>query len=140
MKITAKWMGGVGFQAKVRHFPEVWIDEPKEFHGDDRGISSVEYLMVGIAGCLGSSITYCFRNMDIAVSDIDIEVEAKLHHPEPGHPLRIVKLTAKLDVKLEPDQDEELVALCHEKFKKYCVVTQSVIQGIPAIVDVDIHQ
>ncbi len=132
MKITARWAGGVGFKAKVRHFPEIWIDEPPQFHGNDRGISSVEFLLVGIAGCLGSSISYCFRNMEISVEDINIEIEGTLHHPEPGHPLRIVQLKNRLDVKLAPDQDEELVELCLEKFRKYCVVTQSVMQGIPA--------
>lgn len=138
VKVKAKWLDGVGFEANVRHFPPVVVDEPPEFHGDDRGFSSVEYLLVGIAGCLGSSLAYCFRNLQVELKSMEIDVDGKLHHPEPGHPLRVVKIEATMDVEVAPDQDEEMVELCLEKFRKYCVVTQSVVQGIPADVKVNV--
>lgn len=138
VKITSRWINGVGFKAKVRHFPEIWIDEPPQFHGSDRGISSVEFMLVAISGCLGSSIAYCFRNLQVEMEGCEIEVNGKMTHPN-GLPLRIVGVSARIDVTLAPGQDAEHVALCVEKFKQYCVVTQSVVRGIPADIEVNVQ-
>ena len=65
-------------------------------------------------------------------------MEGKLSHQGEGKPLRIVKINTKMDVTIAEDQDPEYIELCAEKFKKYCVLTQSVMQGIPADIDVQI--
>ncbi|MHA1681272.1 MAG: OsmC family protein [Promethearchaeota archaeon] len=139
MKIELEWTGNVGFKARTRQFNNIIIDEPKEFHGTDTGPSAVEYLGIGVGGCLGSSFTYCMQRMEVSVSSINIIMDVKLSHvnlEDGSTPLRIVNINAEILVKLQDPDDEDVLDLCIESFKKYCTVTSSVMAGIPVGVDV----
>jgi uncharacterized OsmC-like protein len=138
MKIELDWTGNIGFTAKTRQFTGLAIDEPEEFHGDDRGPSSVEYLGIAIGGCLGTSFSYCLKKMEVPIKTMRISIDVNLHHVDMDgvNPLRVTGIAAEINVVLENDEDSELLDLCIESYKKYCVVTQSVIAGIP--VDVQI--
>jgi len=140
MKIELDWTGNIGFTAKTRQFEGLAIDEPEEFHGDDRGPSSVEYLGIAIGGCLGTSFSYCLQKMEVPIRAMNISIDVDLHHVDVDETsvLRVTGIAAEIDVTLENDDDSELLDLCTESFKKYCVVTQSVIAGIP--VDVQIKK
>jgi len=67
-----------------------------------------------------------------------IIIDVEMHHADPdaGNALRIKQVNAELDITLENDDDADLFDLCTESFKKYCVVTQSVINGVPVRVDI----
>ncbi|MHA1372577.1 MAG: OsmC family protein [Promethearchaeota archaeon] len=140
MKIHLKWIGNIGFNASTRQFNEILIDEPAEFHGDDRGPSSVEYLGISIGGCIGTSFAYCLKRMELNVDEFDVDVDVKMTHveSEEGNPLRIVKINVNINVKLlDGDDDEDLLNLCIKSVKKYCVVTQSIMRGIPVEISVN---
>ncbi|MFX0102937.1 MAG: OsmC family protein [Candidatus Hodarchaeota archaeon] len=138
MKIEVKWDGNVRFKAKTRQFSNIIIDEPAEFHGDDKGPSSIEYLGVAIGGCLGTSFSFCLQKMEVPIKDMDLVLDVKMTHVEEGdkNPLRIVNIDADINVTLENEEDEDILELCIEAFKKYCVVTQSVMGGIPVNINV----
>jgi uncharacterized OsmC-like protein len=117
------------------------LDEPESFHGADTGPSSAEYLGTSIGGCLGTSFAYCAQHVDLAIKAIKVTVDVELHHEEGETsggkgPLRIAGIKADMAVTLQNDDDADVLELCIESFKKYCVVTQSVMRGIP--VDVKI--
>ncbi len=138
MRINLEWLGGVGFSASTRHFKGITIDEPPEFHGGDRGPSSVEYIGIAIGGCLGTSFAYCLQKMEVAARKIDISIDVEMHHAgnEEKNPLRITGIDAAINVELEDPADAEILDLCIESFKRYCVVTQSVMSGVPVNVSV----
>lgn len=140
MRIELDWMKGVAFTAKARQFT-MQLDEPEDFHGTDTGPSSAEYLGTSIGGCLGTSFAYCAKHVDLPIDAIKVTVDVELHHEDGDAssgkgPLRIVGIKADMAVTLQNDEDADVLDLCIESFKKYCVVTQSVIRGIP--VDVKI--
>ncbi len=140
MLIELDWKKGVAFTAKARQFT-LQLDEPEAFHGADTGPSSAEYLGTAIGGCLGTSFAYCAQHVDLAIEALKVTVDVELHH-EGGDasggkgPLRIAGIKADMAVTLKDGEDADVLDLCIESFKKYCVVTQSVMRGIP--VDVKI--
>nr|MDO8117743.1 OsmC family protein [Candidatus Sigynarchaeota archaeon] len=138
MRIALQWLGGVGFKASTRQFKDIIIDEPPDFHGNDRGPSSVEYIGVAIGGCLGTSFAYCLQKMEVVARRIDLSLDVEMHYAgdEEKNPLRITNIDATITVELENPDDTEILDLCIESFKRYCVVTQSVMGGIPVNVHV----
>jgi uncharacterized OsmC-like protein len=142
MRIELDWTKGVAFTAKARQFT-LQLDEPEAFHGTDTGPSAAEYLGTSIGGCLGTSFAYCARQVDLQIQAIKIAVDVDLHHEggdggEGKGPLRITGAKADMIVTLKDDSDADVLDMCIESFRKYCVVTQSVINGIP--VDVKISK
>ncbi len=137
MRVEVEWMNGIAFTAKARQFT-LQLDEPETFHGTDTGPSAAEYLAVGIGGCLGTSFAHCAKKVDLPIKAIKVIVDVDMHHSgdDGTGPLRITGMTTELAVTLKDDSDIDVFDLCVESFKKYCVVTQSVINGIPVDIKV----
>ncbi len=135
MKVTLDFAGNIGFNIHARKFSLI-SDEPPEFGGDDRGISSVELLLAAVGSCAGTSFAHCLKKLEVKPEDIHVEVNGKMTHPTPGEPMRVVSLNINLSYKIKPGYDPEFLETCVDKFKRYCVVTQSVIGGIPADIQV----
>jgi uncharacterized OsmC-like protein len=134
-RIEAKKLENIAFRVKVKDFPEFIMDEPKAFHGNDRGPSAGEYLLVSIAGCQGVSFQFCLQKFGIEVEDMTVIVESKMTHvfreKYEREILNIVKINVQFDVKLKDPEDEEDLMECFEVYRRYCVVTTSVEHGIP---------
>ena len=137
MRVELDWTKGVAFTAKARQFT-LQLDEPESFHGTDTGPSAAEYLATSIGGCLGTSFAFCVKHVNLPIEAIKVTVDVELHHGgESGtDPLRITSMVAEIAVTLKDDSDADVFDLCIESFRKYCAVTQSVMNGIP--VDVKI--
>ncbi len=127
------WTSNLGFEAEVKDFPTIVIDEPQQFHGDDRGPSSIEYLCVGIGGCMGTSLVYCLKRFKATFSKLAVKAAAEIHHVPPNRMLRVTALHVNFTITPNPATDDNIenIKECYEHFAKYCVVTQSVKQGIP---------
>ncbi|NMC07262.1 MAG: OsmC family protein [Candidatus Lokiarchaeota archaeon] len=137
MRVEVDWTGGIAFTATARQF-SLQIDEPETFHGADTGPSAAEYLAIGVGGCLGTSFAHCARQVDLPIASIKVIVDVDMHHggEDRTRPLRITGMATELVVTLKDESDMDVFDLCVESFKKYCVVTQSVISGIPVDVKV----
>jgi uncharacterized OsmC-like protein len=139
MNVELDWTGGISFTAKARQFT-LKLDEPADFNGTDMGPSPAEYFATSIGGCLGTSFAYCLKNMEVPAKAIKISVNLDMHHSGENRnsPLRITGVSAAIDVTLVNPDDEEILDLCIESFNKYCVVSQSIMAGVP--IDVKISK
>ena len=61
MKVFLDYTKDLHFKASVREFKGLDVDEPVSFHGTNLGPSAVEYLLIGIGGCLGTTFLYCLQ-------------------------------------------------------------------------------
>ncbi|MHA1785753.1 MAG: OsmC family protein [Candidatus Helarchaeota archaeon] len=144
-----KERGALSFDAKVRHFPSLICDEPPEFHGDDTGISSIEYLLVAIGACQGTSFGFAIDKYDAKIKNIEIDVDGEMHHidrkgnldPEKGL-LRLIKIEITFFIEPSDYSEENLenIDMAFRAYKKYCVVTESVRRGIPSALSYEIVQ
>jgi uncharacterized OsmC-like protein len=138
MHVDIDWTGNISFTASCRTFAGLTIDEPMDFHGDDTGPSPAEYLAVGIGSCLGVSLAYACQKMAVKIERLSVGVDLTFEDVEDeGESLeRVTGAAAEIEIQLVNPEDGELLDLCLQSFEKHCVVTQSVMLGIPVTVNV----
>ena len=102
--------------------------------GDDRGPSPSRLLAVAIANCLGASLLHCLRKGRVDVKELEVSAVTTFARNEKGR-LRIERIVVLLDPRVPPDQRDRL-SRCTSIFEDYCIVTESVRQGIDVRVSV----
>jgi uncharacterized OsmC-like protein len=115
-------------------WPRLVMDEPAPL-GEDAGPNAVRVLAAAVGNCLSASTLYCLRRARIDVLGMKTAVRATIVRNEKGR-LRI----GGLEVHIEPlVQDEDIVRMrrCMELFEDFCVVTESVRNGIDVRVAVE---
>lgn len=113
--------------------PGLLVDEPPPLGGGS-GPNPARLLGAAVGSCLGASLLFCLRKARVEVSDLQTTVAGTLVRNERGR-LRI----GALRVQLAPTvalADRPRLARCLELFEDFCVVTESVRQGIAVDVEV----
>jgi len=131
MKVSLNYTENLHFKASARQFNDFSVDEPTPFHGMDLGPSSVEYVLIGIGGCLGTSFIYCLQKRNIKMKSVEIVVDGKLSHVGPKMLLRLTKVDAEIKFKPEENASSEDIFECIKNFREYCIVSNSIVDGLP---------
>ena len=131
MKISLKHSEKLHFIGATRSFTDIHIDEPESFHGTDKGPSSVEYFLIGIGGCVGSTFSYCLQKNSIDLEDLEVLIDAKIKHKGQKFKLMIDSVDIELKFTPKPDQDREKIQSCLADFKQHCVINNSIQEGFP---------
>lgn len=125
-----------GFSFRVRFdeqaWPELVTDEPYPL-GKSRGPNPSRLLAAAIGNCLAASLLFCMQKGGVDVVGMEADVHVDLVRNERKR-LRV----GKVRVHLRPhvDEDEAKLSACLEAFQDFCVVTESVREGIDVDVDV----
>ena len=117
-----------------REIPLLAIDEPAPL-GASRGPNPVRLLGAAIGGCLGASLLFCLRKARVEVRDLRTTVEGTLVRNATGR-LRVSGIRVKLKPAIDAAQGAGLER-CAELFEDYCIVTESVRDGIEISVVVE---
>lgn len=136
MKVTLKYSENLHFTASARHFSDMDLDEPESFHGTDIGPSPVEYFLIGIGGCLGSTFAYCLQKQDVEIDLLEVVVDGQLKHTGPKMGLKLVNIEAELLITAKNEASSDKIEQCIKNFRDYCIVTNSITQGVPLDVKV----
>jgi len=131
MKVSLNYTENLHFKASVRQFNDFNIDEPTSFHGTDLGPSSVEYLLIGIGGCLGTTFMYCLQKRNVKMKSVEIEIDGKLSHVGPKLLLRLTKVDVEIKFIPEENASSEEISECIKNFREYCIVSNSIADGLP---------
>ncbi len=115
------------------HFPEWRLDEPAPL-GHDAFPNASRVLAAAIGNCLSASLLFCARKAKVPLGPIRTRVRTEIRRNERNR-LRIGKVRVDIDPGI-PDAEKERAARCLDLFEDYCVVTQSVRQGIDVQVTV----
>jgi organic hydroperoxide reductase OsmC/OhrA len=109
------------------------VDEPPPL-GEGAGPSASRLLAAAVGNCLSASALYCLQRAHIDVQAMHTEIDVTLTRNEKGR-LRI----GGIAVRMEPEVAEADISRmnrCLEIFEDFCVVTQSVREGIAVDVSV----
>ena len=113
--------------------PDLVVDEHPPL-GAGRGPSPARMLATAVGHCLASSFLFCVRKARVEVRAFTVRVEGTMVRNERGR-LRV----GQLKVRLAPEvhaEDRERIGRCLELFEDFCIVTQSVRQGLKVDVEV----
>jgi len=125
-----------GYEFRVRfdkeQYPELLMDEPAPL-GNDSAPNAARVLAAAIGNCLSASLAFCLSRAKVELLDLKSDVRVELVRNEAKR-LRI----GKVDVTLHPTlATPDALDGCLGVFEDFCIITQSVRQGIDVHVHVD---
>lgn len=133
--ITIEREQGYRFRVKFNRAGMVdLITDEREPLGGGEGPSPGMLLQTAIANCLASSLLFCLEKARLEVKDLEAEVHAVVGRNEEGR-MRIQRVRVRLLPTMEGDGVQKM-GRCLEVFESFCLVTESVRQGLPVDVEV----
>jgi organic hydroperoxide reductase OsmC/OhrA len=108
-------------------FAALVMDEPPPL-GADKGPNAARVLAAAIGNCLSASFLFCARKAHIPLGPIHTEVKVQIVRTT-NRRLRVGKVEVLIDPHLQ-EAEREKARRCVELFEDFCVVSQSVRQGI----------
>ena len=112
--------------------PELFMDEPVPL-GDGNGPNASRVLDSAVANCLSAGLLFCLRKARVDVKSLKTTATATLVRNEKGR-LRVGSIKVSIDPELEGDISR--LGRCLDLFEDFCVVTESVRNGLPIEVEV----
>lgn len=126
-----------GYEFRIRfdkeHYPELTVDEPAPL-GADGGPNPSRLLAAAVGNCLSASLLFCASRARVPVGPVRAKVRAELTRNERGR-LRIARMSVEIDPNI-PEEQRENAKRCLALFEDFCVVTQSVREGLKVDVTV----
>lgn len=102
--------------------------------GEANGPSPARLLAAAVGSCLSASLLFCLRKSRIEVDQLRTTVDTTIARNDRGR-LRIGGIHVRLAPELTAEQRERMQR-CLDLFQDFCIVTESVRQGIPIDVEV----
>jgi organic hydroperoxide reductase OsmC/OhrA len=113
--------------------PPLTLDEPPPL-GAGLGPNAARLLAAAVGNCLAASLLFCLRKARIHVKQLRASVTGDLVRTARGR-LRVGGIRVRLAPDVAPE-DRDRMARCLGLFEDFCIVTESVRQGIPVAVEV----
>lgn len=134
LRVTVEHTGGMAFQVAF-DWPGVepfLLDEPEPV-GEQAGPNASRLLAAAVANCLSASLLFCLRKARAEPGGLRAEATGRLTRNERGR-LRVGELAVEIRVTAAAGQEVPDLGRCPELFEDFCVITESVREGIPIAV------
>src|SRR5688572_26311822 len=112
--------------------PELLSDEAPPL-GEGRGPNPARLLAAAVGNCLAASLLFCLRKARLEPLAVRATVEGGMERNERGR-MRIKELRVRLEPTMDA-ADLPKMTRCVELFEDFCIVTESVREGISVLVD-----
>ncbi|MFW6040490.1 MAG: OsmC family protein [Thermoplasmatota archaeon] len=113
---------------------EVITDETKSVGGDEEGPNPSRLLAGATLNCLMASLIFCLNKKRVELKSMRGKVTGTVNRVDKR--LRVTDLKAEIYPEIN-EKDKEKLEACKKIFEDYCVVTQSVKNGINVNVEVE---
>lgn len=114
--------------------PPILVDELPPL-GEANGPNPARLLAAAVGSCLGSSLLFCLRKSRIEAANLRTTVEGTIVRNERGR-MRIGSMRVRLAPELT-DEQRGRMGRCLDLFQDFCLVTESVRDGITVDVEVE---
>ena len=128
MRRKANYQFEVDFESDL--IPNLLTDEPPSLPGGEgKGPTASMLLAAAVGNCLSASLTFCATKKKVEVLELKTTVKLRRERNENGF-WRISNLEVSLEPIIQGTKDERFEK-CKEIYEDYCIVSQSVKDGIP---------
>jgi uncharacterized OsmC-like protein len=124
---------GLGGEQSHKTAASFDADHPEIFASEDRGITPVEYILVGLASCLTAGVAAVAQNRGIQLRSVESKLEGKMDirgilgiDSDVRNGYDEIKVTFKIDADASKQDIEALVAQSQKRSAVYDVVTNPV--------------
>jgi uncharacterized OsmC-like protein len=141
-KATSKWVNGTHSESTVQGFYGLGgdqshrteyhydLDHPEIFASEDNGATPVEYVLVGLAGCLTAGIAAVAQQRQIQLRSVSATLEGDMNvlgilgaDPEVRNGFSGVRVKYEIDADATPDEVKALVAQSQKRSAVYDIIT-----------------
>lgn len=114
--------------------PELLVDEPAPL-GAGVGPNAARLLGAAVGNCLAASLEFCLQRSRVPLHGMEVTVRGTIVRNEEGR-FRIASVAVTLAPEVAPE-DRERMQRCLDVFEDFCIVTQSVRNGLQVDVTVE---
>jgi uncharacterized OsmC-like protein len=127
---TVEGFFGLGEEQQHRTRYSFDVDHPEIFASEDNGATPVEYVLVGLAGCLTAGIAAVAQNREIQLRRVTATIEGDMDvrgilgmDSDVRNGFSGIKVTYEIDADATPDEIKALVAQSQKRSAVYDVIT-----------------
>jgi uncharacterized OsmC-like protein len=132
-KTNVQGFFGLGQEQQHKTETTFEADHPEIFAAEDRGITPIEYVLVGLASCLTAGIAAVAQNRGIQLRSVESTLEGKMDirgilgmDSDVRNGYDDIKVTFKVDADASKQDIEALVAQSQKRSAVYDVITNPV--------------
>src|SRR5687768_15923212 len=121
---------GLGEEQRHRTKYSFEADHPEIFASEDNGATPVEYVLVGLAGCLTAGIAAVAQNREIQLRSVTATIEGGMDvrgilgvDSDVRNGFSGIKVTYNIDADATPDEIKAIVAQSQKRSAVYDVIT-----------------
>ena len=144
-KASSKWKNGTHSRTTIQKFHGLGqeqshktetsfeADHPEIFASEDRGITPIEYVLVGLASCLTAGIAAVAQNRGVQLNSVESQLEGKMDirgilgmDSDVRNGYDDVKVTFKIDADAPRKEIEAIVAQSQKRSAVYDIISNPV--------------
>ena len=144
-RASCKWQNGTHSRTNVNGFfglgqeqqhkteTSFEADHPEIFASEDKGITPIEYVLVGLASCLTAGVAAVAQNRGIQLRSVESKLEGKMDirgilgmDSDVRNGYDDIKVTFKIDADAPRKEIEAIVAQSQKRSAVYDVITNPV--------------
>jgi uncharacterized OsmC-like protein len=121
---------GLGEEQSHRTRYSFDTDHPEIFASEDNGATPVEYILVGLAGCLTAGVAAVAQNREIQLRKVSATIEGAMDvrgilgiDSDVRNGFSNIKVTYDIDADATPDEIKALVAQSQKRSAVYDIIT-----------------
>jgi len=127
---TVEGFGGLGGEQHHRTVYEYDVDHPECFASEDHGATPVEYVLVGLVGCLTAGVAAVAQHREIQLRSVTATIEGNMNvlgilgaDPDVRNGFESVTVRYRIDADASREDIEALVAQSQKRSAVYDIVT-----------------
>ena len=144
-RASCRWQNGTHSKTNVQNFfglgqeqshkteTSFDADHPEIFASEDKGITPIEYVLVGLASCLTAGVAAVAQNRNIQLRSVESKLEGKMDlrgilgiDSDVRNGYDDIKVTFKIDADASKEDIEAIVAQSQKRSAVYDVITNPV--------------
>lgn len=138
-KVTVGAFDGAGATHEHKHRYEVAVDHPMVLVGSDEGPAPVEYLLVGLAGCLTAGIANVAAARGVTLTSVTAQIEGDIDvqgilglSDQVRNGYEQIRVRFMIEADAPAEKVREIVAQSRARSAVFDVLTN----GVPVVIDV----
>ncbi|HUP40943.1 MAG TPA: OsmC family protein [Vicinamibacterales bacterium] len=151
-RATCKWQSGThstsnvhgffGLGEEQKHKTETSFDadHPEIFASEDKGITPIEYVLVGLASCLTAGVAAVAQNRGVQLRSVESKLEGKMDirgilgmDSDVRNGYDDIKVTFKIDSDAPKKDIEAIVAQSQKRSAVYDIITNPVNVSVEVV-------
>jgi len=127
---TVEGFGGLGGEQQHRTVYEYDVDHPECFASEDHGATPVEYVLVGLVGCLTAGVAAVAQHREIQLRSVKATIEGDMNvlgilgaDPDVRNGFESITVRYDIDADASREDIEAVVAQSQKRSAVYDIVT-----------------